>query len=639
MSKAQDQTILDAHPEGAPASEDVGAKFRLIRPSTALAAMALIVLCLVVYLPGFFSIPPVDRDESRFAQASRQMFESVALVPAERTAFHDGGLVIPKIQDRPRLNKPPLIYWLQAGSAALFTAGNPYHDAIWMYRIPSLLAAIASVLFTWRLGASMFDARTGWLAAALLAVCPVVVWEAHQARADMLLLGCTTLTMWVLWEVIRSSKSPERKLGVSLRWPLLFWLALSAGVMTKGPITPMVAALAALAFSISARRWRWLLSLRFELGIPILLFCTVPWVYAVAHRLGGLDRYLAIINDEVIGRSLAGKEGHWAPPGYHTILLPVLFWPGSLMTAAGLALAWRATRAARSETRATGFTGSAGKPVLDGSSRDHSSHADPYTFALSWIAPSWLIFELVSTKLPHYTLPLYPALALLSARALLVAQAKLLPSAHSRIAVVGHVIWLLIGAVVAFGVTLQFAVFFILCTKFSIEDRRFDPLILLLLLLTLVSAGALWLIWRARRQLPRDRWVRAQIYACAAAMLLYLAWLPSIGPRVTPGAITPVLTDGIRRLPDWSTRPIGSVYHEDSLIYGLRGRVERIEASDAQKWLAEHPTGVAIVPFGAEWAKDRERFLEVASMPWTLLDDAVPIFKAITNAAPEAPLR
>src|SRR5947207_13795645 len=71
-------------------------------------ALVLIGVCLVVYVPGLFSIPPVDRDESRFAQASRQTFESVALPAGERDpVMHGGGLVVPMLQSRPRLNKPP----------------------------------------------------------------------------------------------------------------------------------------------------------------------------------------------------------------------------------------------------------------------------------------------------------------------------------------------------------------------------------------------------------------------------------------------------------------------------------------------------------------------------------------------------
>ena len=75
--------------------------------------VAIIVLCLAVYLPGLWSIPPVDRDESRFAQASRTMLES-------------GDYIVPRIGSTPRLNKPPLIYWLQAASARVPLSRSGY---------------------------------------------------------------------------------------------------------------------------------------------------------------------------------------------------------------------------------------------------------------------------------------------------------------------------------------------------------------------------------------------------------------------------------------------------------------------------------------------------------------------------------
>src|SRR3954469_22250603 len=94
----------------------------------------LVILCFAVYLPGLSAWPCVDRDEARFAQASRQMMES-------------RDFVVPRVQGRVRLNKPPLIYWLQSAVARVL-AGDGL-DAIWMYRVPSLLAAIAAVLATW----------------------------------------------------------------------------------------------------------------------------------------------------------------------------------------------------------------------------------------------------------------------------------------------------------------------------------------------------------------------------------------------------------------------------------------------------------------------------------------------------------
>ena len=164
------------------------------------------------------------------------MYESVALPQAERDPeLHSGGLTVPMVGGKPRLNKPPLIYWLQAASAAVFTGGDPLKDAIWMYRVPSLVAGLVIVLATWRIGCSMFDPRVGWVAACLLAVSPVFVWEAHQARADMVMVAWTVLGMGQFYNIWRTSgplSRPRReRVGerapcppASYLPPLLLWV-------------------------------------------------------------------------------------------------------------------------------------------------------------------------------------------------------------------------------------------------------------------------------------------------------------------------------------------------------------------------------------------------------------------------------
>jgi 4-amino-4-deoxy-L-arabinose transferase-like glycosyltransferase len=101
-------------------------------------AVSFLLLCaLLLFLPGFFTIPPVDRDEARFAQATKQMVES-------------GDYVDIRFQEDVRYKKPVGIYWLQ--SAAVETAsalGLPRAELrIWVYRLPSLIGAIGAVLMT-----------------------------------------------------------------------------------------------------------------------------------------------------------------------------------------------------------------------------------------------------------------------------------------------------------------------------------------------------------------------------------------------------------------------------------------------------------------------------------------------------------
>ncbi|MBY0307723.1 MAG: glycosyltransferase family 39 protein, partial [Phycisphaerales bacterium] len=189
-----------------------GRVWRRRAASWRVAGVTLIALCLSVYLPGLWTIPPVDRDECRFAQASRQMFEHAALPVEEQDrridsatglpgGLHAGGWVVPMYGTKPRLNKPPLTYWVQVASAAAMTGGRPERDAVWMYRLPSLLSAIGTVLITWRLGVRMFDPRAAWLAGVLLAVAPMVVWDAHQARSDQLLTVLAAGAMAWRWGV------------------------------------------------------------------------------------------------------------------------------------------------------------------------------------------------------------------------------------------------------------------------------------------------------------------------------------------------------------------------------------------------------------------------------------------------------
>src|SRR5881227_4154763 len=109
--------------------------------SHARAVVVLLAVALLGFLPGFSSIPPVDRDEARFAQATKQMVES-------------GDYVDIRFQDEVRYKKPVGIYWLQAGivKAASALGLQRASTTIWLYRIPSLVGAVGAVLLTYWAG-------------------------------------------------------------------------------------------------------------------------------------------------------------------------------------------------------------------------------------------------------------------------------------------------------------------------------------------------------------------------------------------------------------------------------------------------------------------------------------------------------
>ena len=115
---------------------------------------------LISFLPGSFNIPPVDRDEARFAQATKQMIES-------------GDYIDIRFQDEVRYKKPVGIYWMQAGvvRAAEAVGIRDARTTIWLYRVPSLLGAIGAVLLTYWAALAFVTRRTAFLAGLMMATC------------------------------------------------------------------------------------------------------------------------------------------------------------------------------------------------------------------------------------------------------------------------------------------------------------------------------------------------------------------------------------------------------------------------------------------------------------------------------------
>src|ERR1700734_3506161 len=122
------------------------------------AAVLLVLVALLAFLPGFFQVPPVDRDEARFAQATKQMIET-------------GDYIDIKFQDETRYKKPVGIYWLQAGVVELAEAlGVPRARLrIWLYRIPSLIGAIGVVVATYWTALAFVSRRAAFLAGLIMA--------------------------------------------------------------------------------------------------------------------------------------------------------------------------------------------------------------------------------------------------------------------------------------------------------------------------------------------------------------------------------------------------------------------------------------------------------------------------------------
>ena len=484
---------------------------------------------LLAGLPGVLGLPPLDRDESRFAEASAQMLET-------------GDFVSIHFQAEPRFKKPVGIYWLQA--AAVETLSHVEDRAIWAYRVPSLLGAmLAAAACAW--GAAAFLRPGAALAAGvMLGTSFMLSTEASIAATDGVLCGATTLAMAALGRIYLAANDGP---AASLTTRVLFWAALALSVLVKGPIGPMVVALTLVSLCLWDRKARWVLHLGWSWGLIVLAAVVGPWALAITVATDGAFWGAAVGGD--LASKLAGEsEGHGAPPGFYLLLAPILLFPAALLAPAGAVVAWRA-------------------------------RAEPAVrFALCWLIPSWLVFEVTPTKLIHYTLPLYGALAWLMARSLEPIGESAAPAVGRRARLAGMALTVVVG--VAFAIAAPVAMV-------RLKDVSAAPWAALAGLLTLAaSLGGALLLWRAR----------------GAAAVMAAGLVAALGHGVQAGAVIPGLhplwlsSAAARGLKAAGASPWQGVvpgpvtvagYAEPSLVFLLGADTELAEPDDAAQAIAE----------------------------------------------------
>ncbi len=339
------------------------------------AWVLLATLTLASAAPGVFALPAFDRDEARFAQASKQMLET-------------GDYIQIRYQDEYRNKKPAGIHWLQAGSTAAFSSAGA--KAIWSYRLPSWIGAALAMLGMFWAGLALVGRRAAFLGTALFSTSLLLTSEAHMAKTDAVLLATVVFTMGALARIYLAGREGVPASSVMV-W--VFWLAMAGGVLIKGVVTAMVAGLAVLALLAWHRGdWRWARPLLDWKAFLVFAVISAPWFVAAQVLTGG--EYL----EGAVGKDLADKvtgasEGHGGPPGFHLALVAFIFFPATLLVIPGIVALVRGLRA-------------------DGIAALDPGVKSGLIFLFAWLVPTWIAFEILPTKLSHYILPAYPALAL-----------------------------------------------------------------------------------------------------------------------------------------------------------------------------------------------------------------------------------
>jgi 4-amino-4-deoxy-L-arabinose transferase-like glycosyltransferase len=342
------------------------------------------------HILGTWTLPLVDRDEPRFAEASREMIQR-------------GNYIVPYFNNQLRLDKPPLTYWAQVASYHVFGEND------FAARFPSTIAAALTAVLIFGWGRRIGGEKVGWWAAIIFTLSLQTFVHAKAAVADMWLVLFVTLANWTGYELIHGSTPSSENLNQSsnikhptLVWWLTFYLALALGFLAKGPIawTPL---LAVAGLIIYMRDWQLLRRFKFAVGVALMLAVVALWGIPALIQTHG-EFFSVGIGRHVVSRSFMTLEGHGSSSlGMYVLLLPfyfvtvfISFFPWSIKLPWLFRKLWRG--------RTTGING----PGFSGNLID--------TYLLTGIAIVFVIFTLVSTKLPHYTLPAFPLLALLLAR-------------------------------------------------------------------------------------------------------------------------------------------------------------------------------------------------------------------------------
>ncbi len=306
-----------------------------------------------------------DVDEGKNAQAAVEMQESA-------------NWIVPTFNYELRADKPPLLYWLQAGSYALFGVNE------FAARLPSALAALLSILLTYELARNAFGPMAGLLSGLTLGSAVSFCASAHFANPDSLLNAFSLLTLYLFWS------------GFAARgrwWLITCGLSSGLAVLAKGPVGLLLPGCVMILFLLWERQlWR-LFDSRILLGLLGFLVVAAPWYVWVALETKGIwiAEFWRVHNQD---RFLGTMENHGGSVFYYILILMIGLSPWSVFM------------------------------LLTGCHSRDELYAEPTIqrsatrFLLCWIATYFVFFSIARTKLPNYILPLFPAAAILVARCL-----------------------------------------------------------------------------------------------------------------------------------------------------------------------------------------------------------------------------
>ncbi len=507
-------------------------------------AIALALITIITYAIIGSASTLFDRDEPRFAQATAEMLSS-------------GNYLYPTFNGNLRPDKPILIYWFMTTSSKILG-----HTEL-AVRIWSILGVAGASLMTFWMGKRLANAWVGLIAAAMMTTTPMFMITGTASTADGLLFFFITLAFAVF---VRVSTDPSLK----PRWQdyALLTIALGGAQLTKGPVGIAIPLLGFVGCFFMLHRLGQTTPRILALAITSAILGTalfLAWAIPANNATGGEFLKLGI-GKHVVERTVSAKESHGGKGLLYFATLPLYipfilayFFPWTLMGFATLGMTWRGT------------VGSARLKAL----------------CIGWAAPTFILMSLVATKLPHYILPIWPAIALLTASAL--DHFRRNPGEpHERL-------WAHRGGIffapIAIGISLILLIAPWGVPAFNVPAMPSlqIPGIIVASLILLLSAIVLrlHLTWRFT-QACLVLWVGVIIIQFALAFVLLPAIEPlKLGPQVAK----------IVKKAGTDTTPVATMdYQEASLDFYLnRPPIARLGPADYTAWAADPAPGILVL--------------------------------------------
>ncbi len=528
--------------------------FKKLKKLNFLILGSFIILIILALFSGQYSIPPIDRDEARFAQASSQMIQS-------------GDYVNIKFQDEIRAKKPIGIYWLQAISAKIFGQEN-----IGSYRIPSLLSSIVTLVFVGLITRLIFPLYQTLIVTLLFASSIVFMGEAHLAKTDATLLCLICVQQYFLLKIILDRDNTYK---VKYLYPTIVWLAFSFGILVKGPLSIAILFLTVISFSIIHKSINLIKSLRPILGFLICSLVILPWFFAIDEETNGMFLQKAF-EEDFFSKLKSGQEGHGAWPGTHLLTLSISIWP--IATFLPCLILFCIQNKANMIIR----------------------------FLICWILPFWIVIEIIPTKLFHYTLPVLPAIAILAIGGIFQFKSnikKIKNVVLQKITYFSCVLFSFGGIILSGGI-------FYISSNFNIEN----DIILTFLTILLVIIGIVIFIL-SLTLIFNFKILYLDIGKNFSNVLLAIIALGSIFNIINYNFVLPKLDylypskTIINKLAKVKTDAIASSgYHEPSLVFLLNGNVLLSSPHEVAIFMAEGKNNTALIE-----KSDLKQFLETTN--------------------------